>query len=53
MRVIDSNLIIYFAASGFEWLNDHIQTLDAHYSKITKLEVLGYQKITQSAEAFF
>ncbi len=53
MRIIDSNLIIYFAVSGFEWLNDHIQTADACYSKITKVEVLGYQKISQSAVAFF
>lgn len=53
MRLIDANLIIYFATPGFEWLHSHIQTLDAHYSKITEVEVLGYQRITPSAKAFF
>lgn len=53
MRIIDANLIIYFAEVGYEWLQNHIQTLDSHYSTITKIEVLGYHKITPSAKAFF
>lgn len=53
MRIIDANLIIYFASPGFEWLNNYIQTADSCYSKITRVEVLGYQKITPSAETFF
>jgi hypothetical protein len=53
MRIIDANLIIYFAQPGYEWLQTHIQTLDAHYSAITKVEVVGYHKITPSAKAFF
>lgn len=53
MRIIDANLIIYFANSGFEWLNNHIQTSDSFYAEATKIEVLGYHKITPSAKAFF
>jgi predicted nucleic acid-binding protein len=53
MRIIDSNLIIYFANPGFEWLGDYIQTVDSFYSDITKIEVLGYHKITSSTIRFF
>lgn len=52
MRIIDSNLIIYFAKPGFSWLNSHIQTLDAHFSVLTKVEVLGYHML-ESREKFF
>lgn len=53
MRLIDSNLIIYFANPGFEWLNSDIQTLDAHFSALTKIEVLGYHQLHPREKTFF
>jgi len=53
MRLIDSNLIIYFAKPGFEWLNVLIQTLDSHYSALTKIEVLGYHQLQPREKTFF
>ncbi len=53
MRLIDSNLIIYFAKPGFMWLNSHIQTLDAHFSVLTKIEVLGYHLLQPREKTFF
>lgn len=41
MRLIDANLIIYFAQPGNAWLNSHIQTLDAYYSTLTKVEKIA------------
>jgi predicted nucleic acid-binding protein len=53
MRLIDSNLIIYFAKPGFAWLNSDIQTLDAHFSILTKVEVLGYHLLHEREKTFF
>jgi toxin FitB len=53
MRIIDSNLIIYFADEQYRWLEDSIQTFDAHFSIITKLEVLGFQKLKPNDTQFF
>lgn len=53
MRLIDSNLIIYFALPGFDWLNAHIQTIDAHFSSLTKVEVLGYHLLQPREKTFF
>ncbi len=53
MRIIDTNLIIYFAQPGFAWLNGHIQTVDAHFSTLTKIEVLGFQRIKPREKLFF
>ncbi|MFN4257117.1 MAG: type II toxin-antitoxin system VapC family toxin [Saprospiraceae bacterium] len=53
MRIIDANLIIYFAQPGFAWLNHHIQTDDTHFSTLTKVEVLGFSKIKPHEKLFF
>jgi predicted nucleic acid-binding protein len=53
MRLIDSNLIIYFAKPGFDWLNAHIQTIDAHFSSLSKIEVLGYHLLKPREKIFF
>ncbi len=45
MRLIDANLIIYFAQPGNAWLNGHLQTLDTFYSTLTKVEVLGFSRL--------
>lgn len=53
MPLIDSNLIIYFAKPEFSWLSDDILTNESQCSVVSKIEVLGYHKITVSANTFF
>jgi len=53
VRLIDSNLIIYFAKPGFAWLNEHIQTIEPYFSVLSKVEVLDYNLLKAREKTFF
>ena len=46
MRLLDSNVVIYATDSGHAWLADWIDSEEFRTSIITKIEVLGYHKLT-------
>ncbi|GHB59803.1 type II toxin-antitoxin system VapC family toxin [Persicitalea jodogahamensis] len=53
MYLIDSNLIIYSSQSKFAYLRPVILHAEATVSEISRLETLGYHKITPKDERYF
>lgn len=53
MRIIDANLIIYFAQPEKRWLRSFIENDEAHYSTLTKVEVLGFHRLDPRAKILF
>lgn len=53
MYIVDSNLIIYSSQSEFAYLRPMLFNADAAVSAISRLETLGYHKITSKDERYF
>jgi hypothetical protein len=53
MILIDSNILIYSAEEAFSYLRKLFQKTGAVVSIISKLEVLGYHKITPKQIIYF
>jgi toxin FitB len=53
MRIIDSNLIIYYAKPEFGWLKNEIFGEKTYVSIITKLEVLGFNRLSGTEKVIF
>ena len=53
MILIDSNILIYSADEEFSYLRKLFQETDTFVSAISKLEVLGYHKITPKQIVYF
>ncbi len=55
--ILDSNIIIYSIEPEYQSLRDYLLNVDMHVSEISKLEVLGYSRLTteenQKFEYFF
>lgn len=51
MNLLDSNIVIYAGQSQFHWLRQLLQPLPCAVSVATKIEVLGYHKLTQEDKA--
>ena len=52
MRIFDSNLIFYSYKPEFYFIHEELLKPNTHVSEITKLEVLGYSKITTDEKEF-
>jgi predicted nucleic acid-binding protein len=46
MKLLDSNIIIYAAHPGYEWLLQALGTQQCAVSVISQIEVLGYHGLT-------
>jgi predicted nucleic acid-binding protein len=57
MNLLDSNIVIYAGQTPFQWLKQLLQPLPCAVSVATRIEVLGYHRLTdadkQDLEAFF
>lgn len=53
MKLIDSNILIYAAEPKHAALKEMLQGNDVAVSNISRLEVLGYHKITAEQKNFF
>jgi toxin FitB len=53
MILLDSNIIIYSATEQHKYLRELIKKSDAACSIISKLEVLGFSKITAEQSKYF
>lgn len=53
MKLLDSNILIYSAKPEHQDLKDLINSGDAAISAMTKIEVLGFHKITEEQKAYF
>jgi toxin FitB len=53
MILLDSNIIIYASLPEFNYLNYLIQDSRNHASIISKVEVLGYQKIKDNDKVLY
>ena len=53
MKLIDSNIIIYSAIADFFYLKDLFKEENVFVSEITRLEVLGFHRITSEQEGYF
>jgi hypothetical protein len=53
MKLIDSNILIYAARPEHAALKALLQGGDVAVSNISRLEVLGYHKITEDQKKFF
>ncbi len=53
MILLDSNILIYSASENFKYLRELLKNPDASCSIISKLEVLGYHKITKEQTRYF
>ncbi|HEY5464281.1 MAG TPA: type II toxin-antitoxin system VapC family toxin [Hanamia sp.] len=53
MILIDSNILIYSADEKYKYLRDLFKQGDVFVSIITRLEVLGYHKITPKQVTYF
>jgi len=53
MRIFDSNLIIYSYNPEFYFIHEELLKPNTYVSEITKLEVLGYSKITNDEKEFY
>jgi len=51
MNLLDSNIVIYTGQSQFQWLRQLLQHLPCALSVATKIEVLGYHKLTPEDQA--
>ena len=53
MKLLDSNIIIYSAMEDYSFLRAMYKEKDVFVSDITRLEVLGFHKITAVQEKYF
>jgi toxin FitB len=53
MKLVDSNILIYAAQPEQTTLKAMLQGDDVAVSNISRLEVLGYHKITEDQKTFF
>jgi predicted nucleic acid-binding protein len=53
MILLDSNILIYSASDKYKYLRDLVKRPDATCSIISKIEVLGYHKITAEQIIYF
>ena len=53
MKLLDSNIIIYSAEKKYGFLRKLYKEQNIFISEITKLEVLGYYKITDEQKKYF
>lgn len=53
MFLVDSNIIIYSQASQFEYLRNIFIKEPVFVSEISRVEVLGYHKLTSDEENYF
>lgn len=53
MILIDSNILIYSAEAKYRYLRDILKQENVFVSIITKLEVLGYHRITPEQITYF
>jgi len=53
MILFDSNILVYSASNEYKYLRDLIKNNQGGYSIISKLEVLGYHKITTEQTKYF
>jgi len=53
MILIDSNIIIYSAIEKYSYLRKLYEEHDTFVSNISRLEVLGYHKITSQQQKYF
>jgi toxin FitB len=53
MKLVDSNILIYAAQPEHSTLKTILQGDDVAVSNISRLEVLGYHKITEDQKNFF
>jgi predicted nucleic acid-binding protein len=53
MILLDSNILIYSASDKYKYLRELVKRNDAACSIISKIEVLGYHKITNEQIAYF
>lgn len=51
--LLDSNLIIYAAQSGYDDLRDWMSQYPICVSALSQLEVLGYHRLTEEDRKFF
>ncbi|MCD4789255.1 MAG: type II toxin-antitoxin system VapC family toxin [Bacteroidales bacterium] len=53
MKLIDSNILIYSARKQYEHLRHYFNELDVYVSAISRLEVMGYYKLTSKDKNYF
>ncbi|SHN28521.1 type II toxin-antitoxin system VapC family toxin [Mucilaginibacter sp. OK098] len=53
MFLIDSNIIIYSYSNQYEYLRSLFFKESVFVSEITRVEVLGYHKLTNEEESYF
>ncbi|MBW8049857.1 MAG: type II toxin-antitoxin system VapC family toxin [Cytophagales bacterium] len=53
MKLLDSNILIYSAEKKYSFLRKIFKEQNIFISEITKLEVLGYHKITAKQKKYF
>ncbi|HVS90941.1 MAG TPA: type II toxin-antitoxin system VapC family toxin [Mucilaginibacter sp.] len=53
MYLIDNNIIIYSYLSDYKYLRDLFVPDQVVVSEISRVEVLGYNKITKAEESYF
>ncbi len=53
MKLLDSNIIIYSAKEEYSYLRDFYKEDNVFISEITRLEVLGFHRITSDQENYF
>ncbi len=53
MKLLDSNIIIYSAKDNYAFLRKIYKERNVFISDITRLEVLGFHRITPNQEEFF
>jgi len=53
MKLLDSNIIIYSAKEEYSYLRDIYKEDDVFISEISRLEVLGFHRITSDQEKYF
>jgi hypothetical protein len=53
MYLVDSNIIVYSYLQQYAYLRDSIVNENIFVSEISRVEVLGYHKITAKEETYF
>ena len=53
MRILDSNLLIYSAQDRFVFLRGLLETEHTYLSAVSKVETLGYQKLSGDERSYF
>jgi len=53
MYLLDSNIIVYSCFPQYEYLRDLFVSESVYVSEISRVEVLGYHKLTPDEEIYF